>query len=142
MIVAMTLGMMSGVLFGTVVGVILHGDLLVSTIISILIGLSIGFITGIPFSLFAVIDGSVSGLMGGMMGAMLGEMVTMSNPDTMLKILTLFTVMIFMLVSYETEKKLQEANKKGFFFISKYPYLSLFITIVFFFLLKNVEIIQ
>ncbi|WP_053074932.1 hypothetical protein [Ornithinibacillus californiensis] len=142
MVVAMTVGMLSGIFFGTVIGFLLNGDLFTSTIISILIGLTLGFLVGIPFGIVSVIDGSVSGLMGGMMGAMLGEMIPMSNPDSIIKLLAFFTIMLFLITASKTEDSIKSQHVKVFFSVRKYPFIYIFIIAILFFLLRDVPIIS
>ena len=141
MIISMSLGMMTGLLFGTVIGLLLMGDLFTSTVVSILIGLSIGFLAGLPFNLSSVIEGSVSGIMGGMMGAMLGEMIPMSNPDAMIKLMALFTVMILLLLSYLTETSIKNKELKIPIIVSNHPFLYVVVIAILFFLLKDVSVI-
>ncbi|MFD1038239.1 hypothetical protein ACFQ3N_07425 [Virgibacillus byunsanensis] len=127
MIISMALGMTTGILIGTILGVVLHGNLFESTVYSIIIGFTIGFIAGIPFGLLAVIDGTLSGLMGGMMGAMLGEMVAMSNPDAMIRILSLIVTMTLLLVLYTADNSIRKESNKSIFPFLNYPFWLLFI---------------
>jgi hypothetical protein len=139
MVISMTLGMLAGLLFGAVIGLSTNENLLV---FSFLVGLVVGYLAGLPFGIAAVVDGSVSGLMGGMMGAMLGDMFPMFSPDTLIKLLTFFTMMIVLLIHYATEDSLKSStNHKLFLIVTKHPYLYATAIVVLFFFLKDVELI-
>ncbi|MFS0674765.1 hypothetical protein [Ornithinibacillus sp. 179-J 7C1 HS] len=138
MITSMTLGMLGGILFGAVIGILFNGDLFTATFVSILIGLSIGFIAGLPFNLLAVIDGSVSGLMGGMMGAMLGEMIPLSNPDSAIKLLAFFTMMLLLMITYLTEESVRNHKVLS---VRTHPFFYTIMIVLLFFLIKDIPII-